>query len=160
MDCEMAARELIGRKHQSMSARLQIYRPAQLRQQHSAPRRKVGLAAISATAIALATVVATGAAPAHAQGLPLIRDTEIENLLKDYARPIFKAAGLASQNITMRIVRHESFNAFVADGHNVFMNTGALQVAKSPNEVIGVIAHETGHITGGHLANLRARIAR
>ena len=60
----------------------------------------------------------------------------------------------------MRIVRHDSFNAFVADGRNVFMNSGALTIAKSPNEVIGVIAHETGHITGGHLAQLRARIAR
>ncbi len=98
--------------------------------------------------------------PAAAQGLPLIRDTEIENLLKDYARPIFRVAGLSSQNITMRIVRHDSFNAFVADGHNVFLNTGALLLAKTPNEIIGVIAHETGHITGGHLAALRARIAR
>lgn len=102
----------------------------------------------------------TTIAPAAAQGIPLIRDTEIENLLKDYARPIFKVAGLGANNITMRIVRHDSFNAFVADGRNVFMNSGALTQAKTPNEVIGVIAHETGHITGGHLAALRARIAR
>ena len=74
--------------------------------------------------------------------------------------PIFKAAGLGSQNITMRIVRHESFNAFVIDGRNVFMNTGTLMQAKTPNEVIGVIAHETGHIAGGHMAALRSRIAR
>ena len=60
----------------------------------------------------------------------------------------------------MRIVRHESFNAFVIDGRNVFMNTGTLAEAKTPNEVIGVIAHETGHITGGHMAALRTRIAR
>ena len=97
---------------------------------------------------------------AAAQNLPLIRDTEIENLLKDYSIPIFKAAGLGSQNISMRIVRHESFNAFVVDGHNVFINTGTLMQAKTPNEVIGVIAHETGHIVGGHLASLRSRIAR
>jgi predicted Zn-dependent protease len=95
-----------------------------------------------------------------AQELPLIRDTEIEVLLRDYARPIFKAAGLGANNISMRIIRHDSFNAFVADGRNVFMNSGALTIAKSPNEVIGVIAHETGHITGGHLAALRARVAR
>jgi predicted Zn-dependent protease len=115
------------------------------------------------TAVAVAIAALTNAAtlpPASAQGIPLIRDTEIEALLKDYARPLFKAAGLASQNITMRIVRHDSFNAFVADGRNVFMNSGALAQAKTPNEVIGVIAHETGHITGGHLAALRARIAR
>ena len=98
--------------------------------------------------------------PAAAQNLPLIRDTEIENLLKDYSAPIFKAAGLGSQNIAMRIVRHDSFNAFVVDGRNVFMNTGTLMQAKTPNEVIGVIAHETGHITGGHMAALRGRIAR
>ena len=97
--------------------------------------------------------------PAVAQGIPLVRDAETENLLKDYSRPIFKAAGLGS-HITLRIVKHESFNAFVIDGLNVFINTGTLLQAKTPNEVIGVIAHETGHITGGHLAALRTRIAR
>ncbi len=115
---------------------------------------------IGAVGISLGLVLEQASGPAAAQGLPMIRDTEIENLLKDYARPLFRAAGLSAQNITMRIIRHESFNAFVADGRNVFMNTGALQVAKTPNEIIGVIAHETGHITGGHLAALRARIAR
>ena len=60
----------------------------------------------------------------------------------------------------MRIIRHESFNAFVVDGRNVFINTGTLTQAKTPNEVIGVIAHETGHIVGGHMAQLRSRIAR
>jgi predicted Zn-dependent protease len=113
------------------------------------------MAAIYAVSTSLAAV-----SPAAAQNLPLIRDTEIENLLKDYSLPIFKAAGLASQNITMRIIHHESFNAFVVDGHNVFINTGTLTQAKTPNEVIGVIAHETGHIVGGHLAQLRSRIAR
>src|SRR5262249_42468977 len=106
----------------------------------------------------LASIMAASAATA--QGLPLIRDAEIENLLKDYSRPIFKVAGLGGQNISMRIIRHDSFNAFVVDGRNVFINTGTLAQAKTPNEVIGVIAHETGHITGGHLAQLRSRIAR
>ena len=115
---------------------------------------------LCATVTAVCLTVIAASPPASAQGLPLIRDTEIENLLKDYARPIFKAANVASQNITMRVIRSESFNAFVADGHNVFVNTGTLTQAKTPNEVIGVIAHETGHITGGHLAALRARIAR
>jgi predicted Zn-dependent protease len=96
---------------------------------------------------------------AIAEGIPLIRDAETENLLKDYSRPIFKAAGLSSR-ITMRIVKSDSFNAFVIDGLNVFINTGTLKLAKTPNEVIGVIAHETGHITGGHLAAMRTRIAR
>jgi predicted Zn-dependent protease len=117
--------------------------------------RAASVAALYAASVSLAAV-----APAAAQNLPLIRDTEIENLLKDYSAPIFKAAGLASQNISMRLVKHDSFNAFVVDGRNVFMNTGALMQARTPNEVIGVIAHETGHITGGHMAALRSRIAR
>jgi predicted Zn-dependent protease len=103
--------------------------------------------------------VCLASSTAVAQGIPLLRDTETENLLKDYSRPIFKAAGLGS-HITMRIVKHDSFNAFVIDGLNVFINYGTLLQAKTPNEVIGVIAHETGHITGGHLAALRTRIAR
>jgi predicted Zn-dependent protease len=98
--------------------------------------------------------------PARAQGLPLIRDTEIENLLNDYARPIFKAAGLGEGRISIRIVRSDIFNAFVLDGRNVFIHTGALMQSDTPNQVIGVIAHESGHIAGGHLAALRARIAR
>ena len=97
---------------------------------------------------------------AHAQTLSFIRDTEIEALLNDYSRPIFRAAGLGTQNITMRVVKHETFNAFVLDGQNVFVHTGALMQSDTPNQVIGVIAHETGHIVGGHLAQLRDRIAR
>ncbi len=107
-----------------------------------------------------ATISVVGIAETRAQGIPLIRDSEIEAVLRDYARPIFRAAGLGQNNISMRIVRHDSFNAFVADGRNVFINSGALAMAKTPNEVIGVLAHETGHITGGHLASLRTRIAR
>ncbi|MDX2288079.1 MAG: M48 family metalloprotease [Hyphomicrobiaceae bacterium] len=101
-----------------------------------------------------------GSGPASAQGIPLIRDTEIENLLNDYARPIFKAAGLGTGRVAMRIVRSDVFNAFVVDGRNVFVHTGLLTQANNPNEVIGVIAHEAGHISGGHMAALRARIAK
>jgi predicted Zn-dependent protease len=114
-------------------------------------------AATMAALYGLSTCLVSSAAVA--QGIPLVRDAETEKLLKDYSRPIFKAAGLGS-HITMRIVKHDSFNAFVIDGLNVFINTGTLLQAKTPNEVIGVIAHETGHITGGHMAALRTRIAR
>jgi predicted Zn-dependent protease len=111
------------------------------------------------TSAILAAGLAVGAsAPAGAQGL--IRDTEIEQLLNDYARPIFKAAGLGDGRVSMRIVKSDAFNAFVLDGRNVFIHTGALMQAETPNQVIGVIAHESGHITGGHMAALRARIAR
>lgn len=98
--------------------------------------------------------------PASAQGLPLIRDTEIEALLNDYSQKIFRAAGLGTGRVTVRIVNNEAFNAFVIDGRNVFMHTGTLMQANTPNEVIGVLAHEAGHIAGGHMAALRARIAK
>jgi predicted Zn-dependent protease len=97
---------------------------------------------------------------ARAQGLPLIRDTEIELLLNDYSQKIFKAAGLGTGRVTVRIVNNEAFNAFVIDGRNVFMHTGTLMQANTPNEVIGVLAHEAGHIAGGHMAALRSRIAK
>jgi predicted Zn-dependent protease len=98
---------------------------------------------------ALCLLSAGLAAPtAGAQGIPIIRDTEIETLLKDYARPILRAAGLEQQNIRMRIVNSQAFNAFVLDGGNIFIHTGALMTAETPNEVIGVIAHETGQSHG------------
>ncbi len=97
---------------------------------------------------------------ARAQGLPLIRDTEIELLLNDYSQSIFRAAGLGTGRVTVRIVNNEAFNAFVIDGRNVFMHTGTLMQANTPNEVIGVLAHEAGHIAGGHMAALRSRIAK
>ena len=97
---------------------------------------------------------------AEAQRIPLIRDREIERLLDDYARPIFEAASLGGGRVTVRIVRSSVYNAFVIDGRNVYMHTGALMLSPTPNQVIGVIAHEAGHIAGGDLAALRARIRR
>lgn len=105
-------------------------------------------------------VISANAVPAQAQGLALIRDSEIEALLNDYARPIFRVAGLGSGRIQIRIVRNDAFNAFVVDGHNVFVHTGMLMQSETPNQVIGVLAHETGHITGGHMAALRQRIKK
>lgn len=123
-------------------------------------RNRTSVGRTAAAAATAAALLVTTTAPVTAQGIPLIRDTEIEGVLKDYARPLFKVAGLGANNIAVRIVRHDSFNAFVADGRNVFINSGTLTQAKTPNEVIGVLAHEIGHITGGHLAALRTRIAR
>jgi len=90
----------------------------------------------------------------------MIRDAETEALIRTYAKPIFQAAGLGSQAIEIHIVNDRSFNAFVVDGHNMFIHAGTLMEAKTPNQVIGVIAHESGHITGGHLARLRTQLAR
>ena len=95
---------------------------------------------------------------AHAGGI--IRDAETEALIRSYAKPIFRAAGLGSQNIKIHLVNDRNFNAFVVDGHNMFMHAGTLMEAKTPNQVIGVIAHESGHITGGHLARLRNQMSK
>ncbi|HWW49440.1 MAG TPA: M48 family metalloprotease [Xanthobacteraceae bacterium] len=116
-------------------------------------------------AVALAAAIACTSFKAEAQqgqnkGLPLIRDAEIEQLLREYSQPILRAAGLGQHNIQVVIIREGSFNAFVADGRRIFINHGALLQSKTPNQVIGVFAHETGHIAGGHLAKMREEVAR
>ena len=57
------------------------------------------------------------------------------------------------------LINDKSFNAFVVDGRRIFVNTGALQNSTTPNQIIGVLAHETGHIAGGHLSKLRQELA-
>ena len=108
------------------------------------------------TAVALVTA---SAPPAHAQGLPLIRDAEIEQLLREYTQPLLKTAGLQQQNVQVVIINDRAFNAFVADGRRIFVNAGALMEADTPNQIIGVLAHETGHIAGGHLSRIREQLA-
>jgi predicted Zn-dependent protease len=111
-------------------------------------------------ALVTATALAAASAPAHAQkGLPIVRDAEIEQLLREYTQPILRAAGLAQQNVQVVIINDRSFNAFVADGRRIFVNGGALMEAETPNQIIGVLAHETGHIAGGHLSRMREQLA-
>jgi predicted Zn-dependent protease len=117
-----------------------------------------------AVAAALAVVPALAPiAPARAQenrGPPVLRDTEAEQLLREYTRPILRVAGLEKQNIQIVIINDASFNAFVADGRRIFINYGAIMQSETPNQVIGVLAHETGHLAGGHLAKMREEMAR
>lgn len=106
-----------------------------------------------------AAVAVSNSVSAFAQGVPVVRDAEIEALVRDYARPIFKAAGLANDGIDIVLVNDQSFNAFVT-GRRLFINTGALVTAETPNEIIGVIAHEAGHLAGGHQQKLRDQLDR
>jgi predicted Zn-dependent protease len=130
-------------------------------------RRKAPAARAVAFLVAIAVGAAGGgpaATPVRAQdsttrGMPVIRDAEIEQLLRDYAQPVLRAAGLAKQNVKVVVLSDRSFNAFVMDGRHIFINAGALFDAKTPNEVIGVFAHETGHLAGGHLQRLREQLA-
>lgn len=110
-------------------------------------------------AVAIAALLAAESPVQAQRGLPLIRDAEVEHLLREYSQPILRAAGLGQQNIRIVIINDRSFNAFVADGRRIFMNAGALLDAETPNQVIGVLAHEAGHISGGHLARMRQEIS-
>ena len=88
-----------------------------------------------------------------------IRDAEAENTLRMLATPIFQAAGLDPQAVTLNIILDPSLNAFVAGGQNMFFHTGLLTRVETPRQLIGVIAHETGHIAGGHLSRMENTIS-
>lgn len=91
----------------------------------------------------------------NAQALAVVRDTEIENTIRAYCAPLFEAAGLDIGSIRIRLVNEQSLNAFVAGGQNIFINTGLLTRSDNAGQIIGVLAHEIGHISGGHLSRLQ-----
>ncbi len=97
----------------------------------------------------------TGATPAAAQRISLISDAETENMLREYTDPILRAAGLEPQAVKLHLVNDPNLNAFVAAGQQMFFNTGLITTVDTPSELIGVIAHETGHMAGGHLVKRR-----
>lgn len=112
----------------------------------SASRRRLRLGTIL-TAGLLAFVQ-----PAAARdGASLLRDTEIEADIHMMMTPIWKAAGLDPAAVHIYLVGDSRINSFVAGGQNIFINSGLLLRAKTPDQLIGVLAHETGHIAGGHL---------
>ncbi len=123
------------------------------------PRKTSKLTAV-VTAAALAIAPMAPAFAQQAKGPPVIRDTEAEQLLREYTRPVLRAAGLEKQNIQIVIINENVFNAFVADGRRIFVNYGAIMQSETPNQIIGVLAHETGHLAGGHLAKMREQMAR
>ncbi|WP_298882856.1 M48 family metalloprotease [uncultured Bradyrhizobium sp.] len=122
-------------------------------------RKKASALTALVTAAAIALLPVTAAHAQEGRGPPVLRDTETEQLLREYTRPILRAAGLEKQNIQMVIINDNSFNAFVADGRRIFVNYGAILQSETPNQLIGVLAHETGHLAGGHLAKMREQLA-
>lgn len=105
------------------------------------PPSKAWRARLASHAVSFAATVLLDSISVQAQesppqgGVPIIRDAEIEQLLRDYSKQIFRVAGLSDQN------------------------AGTLMESTTPNQVIGVLAHETGHIVGGHLAKMRQELA-
>ena len=95
---------------------------------------------------------------AYAQRINLIRDAEIENTIRVFTIPIWKAAGLDPNGVEIMIVQDGTLNAFVAGGQRIFINTGLIMRTETPNQLIGVLAHESGHIAGGHLARMQEEL--
>ena len=104
---------------------------------------------IRATLVSLAAVFALVAQPVAAQSV--LRDAETEKLLDDMAAPLVEAAGLEPENVDIVLLNDPSLNAFVAGGQAIYIHSGLIDAADTANEVQGVIAHELGHITGGHI---------
>lgn len=103
--------------------------------------------------LACLLAVTLAAQPAMAQSI--LRDAETEALLQDIAEPLVEAAGLRPGNVDIVLINDPSINAFVAGGQAVYIHSGLINAADDVNEVQGVIAHELGHITGGHVISTR-----
>jgi len=97
------------------------------------------------------TLIAAMTLTTFAQSQSLIRDAEIEEMLSDFSSPIIEAAGLNPNHVDIFIVNDPTLNAFVTRGQNIFFHTGLINEAETPNQLKGVIAHEVGHIAGGHI---------
>jgi len=115
-------------------------------------KKSVGRIVNRILCLVLASLLGVRGAIAHeGDGTSLIRDAEIESIIRLYATPVFKAAGLDPAAVHIYIVNDPRLNSFVAGGQNLFMNTGTIVRTETPNQLVGVMAHETGHIAGGHL---------
>lgn len=119
------------------------------------PRALCAVLGLAAALFALFALFATPQAQAQNRGMTLLRDQEIENTLRTYGRPIFEQAGLSPETVRFILVQDDRLNAFVAGGQNIFVNTGLILETETPDELVGVLAHETGHIAAGHLFRTR-----
>ncbi|MGG5810065.1 M48 family metalloprotease [Falsiroseomonas sp. CW058] len=101
-------------------------------------------------------VLAPGLASAQAPPprIITIRDAETEHLIRRFSHPLFRTAGVDPALVRVTLIQNRAINAFVSTGNRLFIHTGLIQQATSAQELIGVLAHETGHIAGGHLARL------
>lgn len=109
--------------------------------------------------LAFFSALTIAATPLAAQA-GLIRDAEIESTLRAYENPILESAGIPPEDVRILIVQDPTLNAYVAGGLNIFIHTGMIRATTKPGELIGVMAHETGHISGAHLSQLSAKSSR
>ena len=108
-----------------------------------------------AQAIALLAGVTIAFQPVAAQSI--LRDAETEALLNDMAAPLIEASELEPGNVELVLINDGSINAFVAGGQAIYVHSGLLNAADTANEVQGVLAHELGHITAGHVIRFNER---
>ena len=115
---------------------------------------------LAAVLLALLVALVPRGELSAAQPISFIRDTELEDTIRGYATPIFIAASLDPSAVRIYLVNDKQINAFVGGGQNLFINTGLLMQSEDAGQVIGVIAHEGGHIAGGHLVRVQDALAR
>ena len=120
----------------------------------------IGMKLTKRLAIAIVAIWSALAPTLVSAGPAIIRDAEVEDIIRGYATPLLQAAGISPGDVSLILVNDNAINAFVAGGMNIFIYTGLLRKAGGPDEVIGVLAHEIGHISGGHIARLGAEIER
>jgi predicted Zn-dependent protease len=99
----------------------------------------------------LVAMMLTFAATRPAMAQSILRDSETELLFRDMSAPLIKAAGLDPRNVKIVLINDDEINAFVAGGQIVYIHSGLLTAADNANQVQGVIAHELGHVAGGHV---------
>ena len=97
---------------------------------------------------------------ACAEGMTLISDAETQNYLAKIVKPLYNAAGVRFDPNNIYIVNDSSLNAFVSDGNYLFVHTGTIIQAENTNELSGILAHETGHIMGGHIVRLKLKLEK
>ncbi len=115
-------------------------------------RRSAWLLATAMLAVLPSLILPATARAQGLAGIPIVRDTEIEEALHKQCEPMWRAAGLDPAQMKVVLVGDKDINAFTAGGTTIYVNTGTIQAAANPNQLLGVLAHETGHITGGHVA--------
>jgi predicted Zn-dependent protease len=109
-------------------------------------------ARLLARSLAFAAALAFAAQPAFAQSI--LRDAETESLLQDMMDPLTEAAGMPRGSVDVVLVNDPSINAFVSGGQRIYVHSGLINAADTANEVQGVLAHELGHIAGGHIIGI------
>jgi predicted Zn-dependent protease len=113
-----------------------------------------------ARSLAILAALAFVAQPVAAQNASILRDSETERLLKDMVNPLVQAAGMPKDAVDVVIVNDPDINAFTSQGQVIYVNSGLINAADNANQVQGVLAHELGHIVGGHALSFEKGYSR